>query len=151
MDNVKTTSSFERIPTVGEKLHFFDDGKVSDCRHYFAIVTHILSKDQIKQVYFDSKTICNVLDAAPGSITNIIEAWEYIKKEYTWLYAEDTDVFIGCSIPEYDDHIIWFVREKHGGWFSLDLHSNWQGGRLDVDGKIYQRMIDEGYTYSERI
>ena len=151
MDNTKSTNSFERIPKVGEKLHFFDDGKVSDSRHYFAIVTHVLTKDQVKHLYFDTNTVCEVLGVAPGSITNLVEAWEYNKKESMGLYAEDTDVFIGCTIPEYDDHIIWFVRAKHDGWFSIDLHSNWQAGRLDVDGKIYQRMIDEGYTYSERI
>ena len=68
-----------------------------------------------------------------------------------WIFADQTDYFIACSIPEFDDHIIWFVRKKDDGWFSMSIQSDWQGGYLDVDGECYQRMVDEGYTYSERI
>ena len=67
------------------------------------------------------------------------------------MYAEETDYFIGCAIPEYDDHIIWFVREKNGTWFSLNVQSWWQGGFLDVTGEKYENNIKEGYTYSERL
>ena len=70
--------------------------------------------------------------------------------KYKDLYKQ-TDYFIACSIPEFDDHIIWFVRKKDDGWFSMSIQSDWQGGYLDVDGECYQRMVDEGYTYSERI
>ena len=58
---------------------------------------------------------------------------------------------IECFIASHK--IIWFVRTKdsHQSWFSMDIQSNWQGGYLDVDGERYQRMVDEGYTYSERI
>ena len=43
------------------------------------------------------------------------------------------------------------TKDSHQSWFSMVIQSNWQGGYLDVDGERYQRMIDEGYTYSERI
>ena len=138
-----------RIPQVGEKLHFFDDGKSGDSRHYLAIVTHVLTKEQMKQIYFDNTCTDGIYTDNP--ITNWLGVWEYNKTEYDWIFAEDTDFFVGCAIPEYDDHIIWFARKKDGGWFSFDAQTSWQGGFLDVTGEKYNRMVEEGYTYSERI
>mgnify|MGYP003436457724 CR=1 FL=1 len=43
-------SNIARVPQVGEKLHFFDDGKISDSRHYMAVVTHVLTPEQAKQI-----------------------------------------------------------------------------------------------------
>jgi len=148
-------SNKARVPQVGEKLHFFDDGKVSDSRHYMAVVTHVLTPEQAKCVYIDAPTVCENhidLEQKCGSLTLLDIHAEVVKIE-DWLYADQTDYFIGCAIPEFDDHIIWFVRTKdsHQSWFSMDIQSNWQGGYLDVDGERYQRMVDEGYTYSERI
>ena len=54
----------------------------------------------------------------------------------SWIWNGDTDYFIGCYIPEYDDHLIWFARTKYGTWFSMDIQSNWQGGLLDVNRDI---------------
>lgn len=47
-----------------------------------------------------------------------------------WLYAEETDYFVECSIPEYDENTVWFVRSVGGGWFSIDVQSLWMSGRL---------------------
>ena len=142
-----------RVPQVGEKLHFFDDGKVSDSRHYLAVVTHVLTPEQAKRVYIDARTVCENhtnLESKRTSL-NLLDIHSVEIKNCDWLFADQTDYFIGCAIPEYDDHIIWFVRTKHGDWFSMDVQTNWQSGRLDVDGEYYQRMIDEGYKYTERI
>ena len=141
-----------RIPQVGEKLHFFDDGKVSDSRHYLAVVTHVLTPEQAKRVYVDARTVCEnhpELEWKRVSL-NLLDIHSEEIKNCDWIFAPETDYFIGCSIPEYDDHIIWFVRSKgqNQGWFSMDIQTSWQGGRLDVDGEIYQRMVDEGYEYS---
>ena len=143
-----------RVPQVGEKLHFFDDGKVSDSRHYIAVVTHVLTPEQAKRVYIDVSAFCELnnfeKDENLKSIT-LVDIHLYEVNNCDWIFAPETDYFIGCAIPEFDDHIIWFVRNKDQGWFSMDIQSNWQSGYLDVDGERYQRMIDEGYTYSERI
>ncbi|MFR6305656.1 MAG: hypothetical protein ACLUNR_02360 [Bacilli bacterium] len=48
----------------------------------------------------------------------------------------NTDYFIGCYIPKYDNNLIWFARTKYGTWFSMDIQSNWQGGLLDVNRDI---------------
>lgn len=144
-----------RVPQVGEKLHFFDDGKVSDCRHYMAVVTHVLTPEQAKLVFVDTRTVCenHCLELDDNKRLSLLDIHAVEVKCCDWLYADQTDYFIACSIPEFDDHIIWFVRTKdsHQSWFSMDIQSSWQAGYLDVDGERYQRMVDEGYTYSERI
>ena len=148
-------SNKARVPQVGEKLHFFDDGKVSDSRHYMAVVTHVLTPEQAKLVFVDAIRFCEChsVDFEENKRLTLLDIHVEEVKSCDWLYADQTDYFIACSIPEFDDHIIWFVRTKdsYQSWFSMDIQSNWQGGYLDVDGEQYQRMVDEGYTYSERI
>ena len=142
-----------RVPQVGEKLHFFDDGKVSDSRHYLAVVTHVLTPEQVKSVFVDTISFCecHFIDFEENKSLSLLDVHAEEVKCCDWIFAEQTDYFIACSIPEFDNHIIWFVRKKDGGWFSMNIQSDWQGGYLDVDGKCYQRMVDEGYIYSERI
>lgn len=142
-----------RVPQVGEKLHFFDDGKVGDSRHYMAVVTHVLTPEQAKSVFIDAISFCEChsIDFEENKSLTLLDIHKAEVKCCDWIFAEQTDYFIACSIPEFDNHIIWFVRKKDGGWFSMDIQSDWQGGYLDVDGECYQRMVDEGYTYSERI
>ena len=135
-----------RIPEVGEKLHFWDDGKSGDSRHYLAVVTHVLMPEQAKRIHCtqyadDGKTQVTV---------SVYEAWLQNVINCDWVYAKETDYFIGCAIPEYDENIIWCVRKKDGGWFSIDIQSWWQAGFLDVTGEKYENNIKEGYTYSVR-
>ena len=143
-----------RVPQVGEKLHFFDDGKVGDSRHYMAVVTHVLTPEQAKCVFVVdaiSFSEYHSIDFEENKSLSLLDVHAEEVKCCDWIFAEQTDYFIACSIPEFDNHIIWFVRKKDGGWFSMSIQSDWQGGYLDVDGECYQRMVDEGYTYSERI
>lgn len=137
------------VPKVGQILHFFDDGKSGDSRHYLAVVTHVLKPEQMKKLHWVPSDHDVYYDGEPPK--DWLAIWEYNKKEYSWIFAEETDFFVGCAIPEYDDHILWFARVKDGSWFSMDAQSCWQGGFLDVTGEKYQRMVDDGYTYSERI
>lgn len=144
-----------RIPKVGEVLHFFDDGKSSDSRHYLAVVTHVLTKEQMKMVSWTPSECFEPWEDANGEWHDVpndfLDVWEYNKQQCDWIFADDTDFFVGCAIPEYDEHIIWFVRTKYGQWFSMDAQSCWQGGLLDVTGEKYKNNIEAGYTYSERI
>lgn len=144
-----------RIPKVGEVLHFFDDGKSSDSRHYLAVVTHVLTKEQMKMVSWTPTECLDHWKDANGEWNDVpndfLGVWEYNKQQCDWIFADDTDFFVGCAIPEYDEHIIWFVRTKYGQWFSMDAQSCWQGGLLDVAGEKYKNNIEAGYTYSERI
>lgn len=70
----------------------------------------------------------------------------------SWIYAPITDYFVEVSCPKYDKYNLWFARTKDGGWYSLDIQSGWQGGRLDVTGEIYDDIIkywkENGYDIS---
>lgn len=124
------------IPTVGKEYHFFDDGKISNSRHYLAVVNEIITKEQAQKLTF-TKTDSQDKEYE----TTLYDIWKREVLEHDWLYAEDTDVFVKCDIPEYDKDPIYFARTKDGGWFSMDVTSWWQGGRLDVDGKRYESLI----------
>lgn len=96
--------------------NFFDDGKCSPSRLY---------KAYIKKVIPFNKADIHLKIHLVNSALNC-----------SWIWNGDTDYFIGCYIPEYDDHLIWFARTKYGTWFSMDIQSNWQGGLLDVNRDI---------------
>ncbi len=54
-----------------------------------------------------------------------------------WLYANETDWFVECSIPEYEpEYTVWFVRDINGGWFSMDIPCSWMSGALDVTNEM---------------
>lgn len=56
------------------------------------------------------------------------------------IFAEDTDYFIECDIPDYNEYHIWFARTKEGGWFSTNIQSGWQGGVLDVTKELTEKL-----------
>lgn len=35
------------------------------------------------------------------------------------------------------------VRTKNGGWFSINIQSSWQSGRLDVDNKAWNQLLED--------
>lgn len=112
----------EKVPNINERYFFFDDGKISYSRMYQAIVTKVFP-------YKD----------APDFLK------KYFKKESLnadWIFDGNTDYFIGCEIKDYDKDTIWFARAKNGGWFSMDIQNDWQGGRLDVSGKLEDYLIN---------
>lgn len=117
----------QRIPNVGEKFMFFDDGKVRYSRMYQA---------EVLKIYSFEDTPNFVKEALNNNDCD----WLFIKDNKTGKYK--SDVFIECNIPKYDDNHIWFARTQDGGFFSIDIQSSWQGGRLDVDGRL------EGYLMS---
>lgn len=54
-----------------------------------------------------------------------------------WLYANETDWFVECEIPEFEpEYTVWFVRDINGGWFSLDIQNCWMTGALDVTNEM---------------
>jgi len=116
----------QRVPNPHEKFMFFDDGKISLSRMYQAEVLRTYKPNE-----------------APEFVKQALQ-----DNDCDWIYAKDengkyvTDVYIECNIPKYDDNHIWFARTKDGGFFSLDIQSGWQGGILDVDGRL------EGYIES---
>lgn len=117
------------VPELGKEYMFYDDGKVGISRRHKAKVIKIIPFGK------SSEVILNKFDH---------EIWKEVvelDKDYlgrTYLYVNSTDYFIGCEIPSYDKHIIWFSRTTDGGWFSFCVEQSWQEGRLDVDGTYFK-------------
>lgn len=130
----------KEIPEIGKFYHFFDDGKTSTSRHYICKCEQIITPEEAKSIMIEvpNEYVDDVMDKI-----SLYEHWhdnEMPKRD--WLYTEDTDYFVECSCPKYDKNNLWFVRTKDGGWFSMDIQSWWQSGRLDVDGEIFQEVLN---------
>lgn len=109
------------IPKVNQTCMFFDDGKVSYNRMYQATVKQVM-----------------VYDDAPNKVK---KAFERESKTHDWIWNKTTDYIIACDIKDYDNNLIWFARTVDGGWFSMDVDKSWQGGRLDIDGKLEDYLV----------
>ena len=137
------------LPKVGCTYKFYDDGKITPSRQYDAIVLRIISKEEAKSVMFplycceDSnyeETTIVYKDEIAIAEKSLYDIWEEGVKCYDWLYATDTDYFIECSIPSYDEYHIWFIKTQDEGWFSMDIQNCWQSGKLDVDGHLTENL-----------
>ena len=135
------------IPQIGKTYKFYDDGKAS--REYDAIVKRIISKTDAKTIMFKARlnednelsTYYNKeLDNEYIFEKSLHDIWRNEIKGTNWLLAENTDYLIECSIPDYDEYPIWFVRTRTNDWFSLNIQSDWQGGLLDTDGMMAKRI-----------
>ena len=109
------------VPKVNQTCMFFDDGKISYSRMYQATVKQVM-----------------VYDDAPDKVK---KAFERESKAHDWIWNKTTDYIIACDIKDYDKNLIWFARTVDGGWFSMDVDKSWQGGRLDVDGKLEDYLV----------
>lgn len=119
------------IPEIGREYHFFDDGKTSISRHYICKCERIITTEEAKGIIFDLED---------GKKT-LYDIWKDESSECDFLFAENTDYFVELSCPKYDENNLWAVRTKDGGWFTLDVQSGWQGGRIDVTGEIFDSVI----------
>ena len=120
--NSKQTKFDEKpIPKVNQTCMFFDDGKISYSRMYQATVKQVM-----------------VYDDAPDKVK---KAFERESKTHDWIWNKTTDYIIACDIKDYDNNLIWFARTVDGGWFSMDVDKSWQGGRLDIDGKLEDYLV----------
>lgn len=109
------------VPEAGKEYHVFDDGKIKPSRHGIVRVTKVIPfKD------------CDD--------NSLMSSWAEEVTECYWLYANETDYFVEARYddePE-DEEPTYFVRTTDGGWFSLGFFA----ARLDIDGSLYQKMID---------
>ena len=109
------------IPKVNQTCMFFDDGKISYSRMYQATVKQVMK-----------------FNDAPDKVK---KAFERESKTHDWIWNKTTDYIIACDIKDYDNNLIWFARTVDGGWFSMDVDKSWQGGRLDIDGKLEDYLV----------
>ena len=156
---MNTTKKLKPIPKIGSSYHFFDDGKIKESRHYIATVLDVITPEQTKNIMFsraDDEISFEISlyeiwrneinDHRQDTNFKVIAAGASMEVGAPWLYAEETDYFIKCSIPEYDENDVWFVRTVNGGWFSLDTNSWWMSGELDVDGRLFNNMMKDYET-----
>lgn len=140
------------IPEVGKFYHFFDDGKLSPGRHYICKVEQIVSESNANDIIIKDIPVWDDNNECYRENSTLADCWLKEKECNNWIYAPITDYFVEVSCPKYDKYNLWFARAKDGGWFSLDIQSGWQGGRLDVTGEIYDDIIkywkENGYDIS---
>ena len=140
------------IPEVGKFYHFFDDGKLSPGRHYICKVEQIVSESNANNIIIKDIPVWDDNNECYREKSTLTDCWLKEKECNNWIYAPITDYFVEVSCPKYDKYNLWFARAKDGGWFSLDIQSDWQGGRLDVTGEIYDDIIkywkENGYDIS---
>lgn len=136
----------ENLPVVGKEYHFFDDGKIRESRHYIAVVQEIIPIEDTNKIIISTPRDYNEeINQNVFINMSLLDIWIDEKLSCDWLYAPVTDYILKASIPEYDKDPIYFARTKDGGWFSMDTTNWWQGGRLDIDGKLYEQL--ENFNY----
>lgn len=147
-----TNQKLKPIPEVGKFYHFFDDGKLSPGRHYICKVEQIVSESNANNIIIKDIPVWDDNNKCYRENITLTDCWLKEKECNNWIYAPITDYFVEVSCPKYDKYNLWFARTKDGGWFSLDIQSGWQGGRLDVTGEIYDDIIkywkENGYDIS---
>lgn len=119
-----TPHNLQPVPEVGKEYHIFDDGKVRLSRHYIAEVQKLIYPNEAYEM------------------ADLYRAWEEQVRECYWLFAQDTDYFVKAT-SSYDANPLYFVRTVDGGWFSIDYPNPWMGARLDIDGSLYNNMIEQ--------
>lgn len=133
------------LPKIGETYKFYDDGKITPSRQYDATVLRIITTEEAKSITFPiyvyeesdwEPTTFDPKDEEPIGEISLFDKWKEELEYHDWIYATETDYFIECSIPRYDKCPIWFARMTDGNWFSMDIQSGWQGGKLDVTGEL---------------
>ncbi len=140
----------EQIPVIGKQYHFFDDGKIRESRHYIATVLEKITLEQAKDIYMNyqgtdtSVSLYTIwreeIDSHRQGNTFKVLTSGSMEEGAPWLYAEETDYFIKCSIPVYDENDVWFVRTINGEWFSLNTVDTWMAGILDVSGERFKSL-----------
>lgn len=111
------------IPEIGKTYAFFDDGKTGLSRRYKAIVTGVIPFHLVKKKF-----------------PELYYQWKREVRIGPDLYAKETDYFVECSVPKYeDDDLVYCVRDTKDGWFSIDFPHNWMSGLLDVDGEYSKK------------
>lgn len=135
----------------GKVYSFWDDGKRGESRQYLAIVTRILSIEDIKHKTVFGFNITDEDDEVDPDyerehLHTIYDYWKYNKEEHASLniYDSDIDFIVECAIPDYDEHLIYFASAWEGKClFSFEIQSSWQCGVLDIYNNRIEYLRDD--------
>ena len=119
------------IPEVGKVYKFYDDGKVGSSRRYWAKVKKVLDIEETKNI------LVSIYDEDDWVKVPLYDVIQEEIRHCDWLYSKEQKEVICCAIPAYDCNDIWVIRDKTGGWFSINVQNSWQGGQLDVDNDYF--------------
>ena len=131
------------MPEVGKFYHFWDDRKQSISRHYICKCERIITPEEAKNLKVEVPNWDFKSNTEYKEIISLYDRWKEEVYNCDWLYNDNTDYFIECSCPQYDENNLWFVRTKYDSWFSINIQSCWQAGRLDTNGSIFDSIIEE--------
>lgn len=126
------------VPKIGETYPLFDDGKLTDTRLYYGEVKRILTVDESKTEIV--KHLEKIGDDYGLVDRTLYDIWKQEILDADFLFSQDTDYFVEISVPDYDENMLWAVRTKDGGWFTMDIQSYWQGCDVDVDRTLLEQM-----------
>lgn len=133
----------KNLPEIGKEYHFWDDGKKSMSRHYICRIERIITPEESKNIRV---TVPRWNWDKNQNDFEEISLWDRYHEQIIEhdVYDKDgTDFLIEASCPTYDENNLWFIRQKGGGWFSIDVQNFWQAGKLDVNGKIFEDVIKD--------
>lgn len=110
----------KRVPSLGEKFHFFDAGRKNANRHFVVEITKVIQWRCI---------------AAKNLRKPIIQE----REKYPELFAENPDYICQGKILGLPLDPVWFTRTIDGGWYSIGFWS----GVLDIDGTVFDSIISD--------
>lgn len=121
------------IPKAGDRIPFYDQGKVADYRRFIAIVQKVIPVSLMKVLH-----------------PYIYLCWKQEKELSDLLYSPKTKCFIECIIPGYDNEKVYFAEDLEGGWYSFSWKRESVKGKLDFEGKKSLAILKTcGYLESE--
>jgi hypothetical protein len=109
-----------KVPSLGEKFHFFDAGRKNANRHFIVEIIKVIPWRCIAARNF-RKSITQEQEKHPE------------------LFAESPDYICQGKILGLPLEPIWFTRTADGGWYSVGFWS----GILDIDGTIFDSVVSD--------
>lgn len=116
------------VPINGNEYNAYDDGKINLSRHYVVKIKNVYNHMYFKRHF-----------------PKIYNIWVNEKKEHYWLFKDSTDYFVETTNSYDEVKSQYFVRDKHGGWFSIGYPNMLVGSELDITGNLSKHLINE-YT-----
>ena len=110
------------IPELKKEYHIFDDGKIRPTRCSKCVIVDIIPFNECTD-------------------EELLKAWEQNVSDCYWLFNKETDYFIKAN-SGFDEYPLYFVRTTAGNWFSINYPNLWMGARLDIDGSLYNQMVE---------
>ena len=109
-----------KVPSLGEKFHFFDAGRTNASRHFAVEITRVIPWRSI----------------AARDIRKLITQEQEKRPE---LFVEMPDYICQGKILGLPLEPLWFTRTLDGGWYSVGFWS----GLLDIDGTVFDSVVSD--------